>query len=59
MKDFIVARLKEKTTWVGFIGLLTAAGVGFNVEMTDAIVQFGIALGTLVSSILVVYAEKK
>lgn len=53
MKDWIIARLKEKSTWLGIIGLLTAAGVAVNSDLTDAIVAFGTAIGGLVSAILV------
>ena len=52
--DWFIARSKEKTTWVGLIGLLTASGVALNADMTDSIIAFGTALGGLVSAILTV-----
>lgn len=53
MIDWVKARLVEKTTWVGFVGLLTALGVGINTDLSDAIVAAGTAIGTLLSTLLV------
>lgn len=52
---WIMDRLSEKTTWIGFISLLGALGVVFSPEQKEAIV--GAAVG-LVGAILVVTRER-
>jgi len=44
MVEYIIARLKEASTWRGIIGLLTAAGISVSPEMLDRIVAAGMAL---------------
>mgnify|MGYP000686314014 CR=1 FL=1 len=44
MKDYIVSRAKEPSTWRGIILLLTAIGVPIAPAMADAIVSVGLAL---------------
>jgi len=51
--DWLKARLQEKSTWVGLMGLLAALGVGVSTELSDAAVNAGVALGSLISAILV------
>lgn len=53
MLDWFIARLKEKTTWLGLVGLLTTVGVGVSADLSDSIVAAGTAIGALVSAILV------
>lgn len=47
MKDYILDRAKEPSTWRGFILVLTAIGVPIAPDMTDAIVSVGLALAGL------------
>jgi len=48
MKDFILARGKEASTWRGLVALLTAVGVSISPDQADAIVALGLAvIGTL------------
>lgn len=44
MKDYLVNRAKEASTWRGIILLLTAVGVPIAPAMADAIVSIGLAL---------------
>lgn len=44
MAKYIIARLKEASTWRGIIGLLTAAGVTISPEMIEQIVAAGLAV---------------
>jgi len=44
MVEYVIARLKEASTWRGIIGLLTAAGISVSPEMLDRIVAAGMAL---------------
>ena len=44
MKDYLVNRAKEASTWRGIILLLTAVGVPIAPAMADAIVSVGLAL---------------
>jgi len=44
MLDFILARLKERSTWVGIITVITAAGVTISPERIEAIAGAGTAI---------------
>lgn len=46
--QFIFDRLKERSTWAGLVGLLTAAGVGLTPEKADAIISAGVAVVSLI-----------
>ena len=54
MKDnfipYLKARLRERSTWLGLISLVSAIGVSISPEATESIITLGIALagGTLV-----------
>jgi hypothetical protein len=56
MKDFILARGKESSTWRGIVALLTAAGVALSPEQGEAIVALGLAV---IGAIGVFTADKK
>lgn len=56
MKDFILARGKEASTWRGIIALLTAAGVSLEPAQANAIVALGLAV---IGAIGVFFADKK
>lgn len=47
--DWIFERLKERSTWLGLISLLTAVGVGIDPEQAAAIATAGVAIGGLVA----------
>ncbi len=44
LKQYLLARLQEKSTWLGLIALLSAAGVAVSPDQTDAIATAGTAL---------------
>lgn len=44
MKNYLINRAKEASTWRGIILLLTAVGVPIAPAMADAIVSIGLAL---------------
>lgn len=44
MKNYLINRAKEASTWRGIILLLTAVGVPVAPAMADAIVSVGLAL---------------
>lgn len=48
MKQYLIDRAKEASTWRGIIMLLTAVGVPVAPEMANAIVSVGLALAGLV-----------
>ena len=48
MKDYILARAKEPSSWRGLILLLTAIGVPVAPEMANAIVTIGLGVAGLV-----------
>lgn len=56
MKEYILQRLKEPSTWRGLVLIATSAGVGIEPAMADAIISAGIGLAGVVG---VVTADKK
>jgi hypothetical protein len=53
MKDllkFAIDRLKERSTWLGLTGLLTAVGVTLSPEQSAAIVTAGVAFAGVVAA---------
>ena len=48
MKEYVIERLKEASTWRGIIMLLTAAGIPIAPEMTNMIISIGMALAGLI-----------
>lgn len=49
MLKFIVGRLKERSTWLGIIAIITAAGVGISPEQAEAIAAAGAAIAGVVA----------
>lgn len=48
LKAYAIARLQERTTWVGIAGwLATAVGATLSPEYRDVIVQVGLSISTL------------
>lgn len=56
MKEYILARGKEASTWRGLVALLTAVGVTLSPEQIEAIVALGLAV---IGAIGVFFADKK
>ncbi len=48
MKDYILSRAKEPSTWRGIILFLTAVGVPIAPAMQEAIISAGLGLAGLV-----------
>lgn len=48
MKSYVLARLKEPSTWRGVIYMLTALGVPMAPALADAIIAVGLALAGLI-----------
>jgi len=44
MKNYILARAKEPSSWRGFFLILTAIGVPVAPEMADAIITIGLSI---------------
>jgi hypothetical protein len=51
MKSYVLARMKEPSTWRGVIYMLTAIGVPIAPAMADAIIAVGLALAGLVGAV--------
>jgi hypothetical protein len=49
MLEFIVERLKERSTWLGLIAIITAAGLGISPEQGEAIALAGTAIAGAVA----------
>ena len=47
---YVLARLKEASTWRGIIGIITACGVALSPEQIEAIIATGIALMGIVGA---------
>lgn len=56
MKDYILARLREPSTWRGIMLVLTSCGVGIHPDMADQIIAAGVGLAGIVG---IVTADKK
>jgi len=52
MKQYIIDRLKEASTWRGIVALITAAGVALTPEQQAAIVSAGLAVIGLIGVLL-------
>lgn len=48
MKDYLLARLMEASTWRGITLLLTAIGVPLAPEMSEAVISTGLAVAGLI-----------
>jgi len=48
MKDFLLDRAREPSSWRGVVLLLTALGVPLAPAMADAIISIGLALAGLI-----------
>lgn len=44
MKQYLIARLSEASTWRGIVLILTALGVSLSPEQAEAIVTVGLAV---------------
>lgn len=44
MFNFLITRLKERSTWMGLITIVTAAGVALSPEQVEAIITAGAAV---------------
>lgn len=49
MGKFILDRLKERSTWIGIITIITAAGVTISPDQIEAITTAGIAIAGAVA----------
>ena len=49
---YILARLREASTWRGLVLLATAVGAHLSEAQVDAVVQFGLALAGLIGVVL-------
>jgi len=56
MKDYLIERGKEASTWRGLVALLTAVGVSVSPEQGEAIIALGLAI---IGAIGVFTADKK
>jgi len=48
MKDFLLDRVREPSSWRGLVLLLTALGVPLAPAMSDAIISIGLARAGLI-----------
>lgn len=46
--QFVISRMKERSTWIGLVGLLSSLGVAMKPDMVEAIASVGVALSAVV-----------
>ena len=49
MIQWITDRLKERSTWLGLVGLASAAGLAFDAAKVEAIVAAGVAIAAAIA----------
>lgn len=52
MLPYIFNRLKERSTWLGLVGLICSAGVSCKPEHTEAIATVGTTVASLIAAII-------
>lgn len=52
MRDYLISRAAEPSTWRGIVMLLTAAGVALDAAKTEAIIALGMALAGALGAFL-------
>lgn len=50
MIKYVLDRAKERSTWLGIIGLVTAYGINMTVDQQTAVATAGIAVASVVSA---------
>lgn len=45
LKDFLIDRARERSTWLGLVSLLAALGVSLSPEEAEAVVAAAVAVG--------------
>lgn len=53
--QFVLPRLRERSTYVGLVGILTALGIAID----PAYVEAALAIGTAVSSVILIVTTDK
>lgn len=48
--NYILDRIKEKSTWRGFVMLLTAFGISLSPEQADSLVMVGLAAAGVIGA---------
>lgn len=49
MTRYILARSRERSTWIGIVSISTAAGIALTPEQAEAMISAGMALAGLVA----------
>lgn len=49
--SWIIARLKERSTWLGLVSLASAIGLTLSPELSEAIVSIGLAIGGAIAAL--------
>lgn len=50
MKQWLIDRAKERSTWLGITTLLSAAGVALSPEQAEAIILAGVAIAGVIAA---------
>ena len=52
LKTYLIARIKERSTWLGLIALATSGGVTLFPAYSNIIVAAGASIGGFISAVL-------
>lgn len=47
--NYIIARSRERSTWIGIVSIIAAAGMALTPEQTEAIASAGVAIAGLIA----------
>ena len=51
LKTYVLARLRESSTWRGIVALLTAAGVALTSDQAEAVIAIGLVVVGLIGAL--------
>ena len=52
MKEYLLTRLREASTWRGVVMLVTAAGVALSAAQAEAVIALGMAIAGVIGVFL-------
>lgn len=51
IKEYVLARLREPSTWRGVVSVLTACGIALNPQQIEAIITVGLMIVGLIGTL--------
>jgi hypothetical protein len=47
--NFVISRMKERSTWLGLVGLMASVGITVGPEFQEAIITVGVAVASAIA----------